>query len=364
MSYGGVCLSGESALAAAACEGAGWSLTSDSKGWQCAIPVMRGTLSAGASEGCYLSSIDTVTLPQPQCSEVFGGSFAFPPKPTGTAPRYIFDCGEKMIPESSNLQGETACECAATNAQGQCICGGGRVERNNPEGGTHCVCIRGTAEVGGVCVDREGPIGGVSEGLAAQVTLCTAFGGEVLATEEEGVVGPDNLTGAAKTLYASIDPGDTAGAFYNYYNSYLVPNMQRAILGWVAGDNDWNSYFSAGFTGGGNNPSQLVANIITDTTLRDRCLNSPDYADQPYVECILKTVPQVAPTVRVPYACRGVDKSGTFCLLGSAAVFPCRGLFTRARDCNIKYNRPLLNPFLCAPKCRVTTLTPRGPTCE
>ena len=362
--YDGVCLSGESARAAAACEGAGWSLTSDSKGWQCAIPVMRGTLSTGSSEGCYLSGVATVALPQ--CSEVFGGSYAFPAKPTGTAPRYVFDCGTKMTPEGANLDGATICECAATNAQGQCICGGGRVERPNPEGGTHCVCIRNTAEVGGICVNREGPIGGVSEGIAAQVTLCAAFGGEVLSTEEEGVVGPDNLTGAAKTLYASIDPGDSSAPFYNYYNSYLVPNMQRAILGWVAGDNDWNSYFSAGFTRVGNNPSQLVANIITDTTLRDRCLNSPDYADQPYVECILKTVPQVAPTVRVPYGCRGVDKSGTFCLLGSLEVFPCRGLFTRARDCNIKYNRPLLNPFLCAGTCRVTNppLTPRGPTCE
>ena len=228
--YGGVCLSGESARAAAACEGAGWSLTSDSKGWQCAIPVMRGTLSTGSSEGCYLSGVATVALPQ--CSEVFGGSFAFPAKPTGTAPRYVFDCGEKMIPESSNLNGETACECAATNAQGECICGGGRVERPNPEGGNHCVCIRGTAEVGGVCVNREGPIGGVSEGIAAQVTLCAAFGGEVLAEKGGEVLGAI-VPGTAKNL----DDGLVAKSSASYPAGTRA--LRLALRAWLDGDNDY-----------------------------------------------------------------------------------------------------------------------------
>ena len=350
--YGGVCLSGESARAAAACEGAGWSLASDSKGWQCAVPVMRGTLSAGSSEGCYLSGVATVALPQ--CSEVFGGSFAFPEKPTGAAPRYVFDCGEKMIPERSNLNGEAACECAATNAQGECICGGGRVERPNPEGGNHCVCIRGTAEVGGVCVNREGPIGGVSEGIAAQVTLCAAFGGEVLVEEGEG-----GLTGLAKEIYEGWTP------IFSLHDP-IIEALRKAQIAWMEGDNDyWNNYLSdpaiaAPIVGVGH-PSQTRAD----------CVNLHIGDPQAFVECIFNQIPQtnepvVVDPVDIPYGCRGVDKSGTFCLLGSLEVFPCRGLFTRARDCNLSYNRPLLNPFLCAPRCRVTTppTTPRGPTCE
>ena len=337
--YDGVCLSGESARAAAACEGAGWSLTSDSKGWQCAIPVMRGTLSAGSSEGCYLSGVATVALPQ--CSEVFGASFAFPAKPTGTPPRYVFDCGEKMIPERSNLNGETACECAATNAQGQCICGGGRVERPNPEGGTHCVCIRNTAEVGGVCVNREGPIGGVSEGLAAQVTLCTAFGGEVLV--EEG-----GLTGVAKEIYDSFDPGTGPLAATR---QPFVDALRAGFVAYLEGDDDYyDTYLAAhelGLYGVQTHSSEADCRATTQ---------SDPVAARPrnYVHCIFSNAPQINEPINLddePYGCRGVDKSGTFCLLGSLEVFPCRGLFTRARDCNIKYNRPLLNPFLCAPSC-------------
>ena len=345
LSYDGVCLSGESARAAAACEGAGWSLTSDSKGWQCAIPVMRGTLSAGSSEGCYLSGVATVALPQ--CSEVFGGSFAFPAKPTGTAPRYVFDCGTKMTPEGANLDGATICECAATNAQGQCICGGGRVERPNPEGGTHCVCIRNTAEVGGICVNREGPIGGVSEGLAAQVTLCAAFGGEVLATE-----------GTEDTLVLVADAQEA----YDVLRAFAIPvsqnEMAEAFLSWLDGDDDyWNTHSLASSHQGqivasGSNLANNAAAI--NNSLCTSLVSSSDA--QPYLHCLFQQIPQggitrTAGVPGVPYGCRGVDKSGTFCLLGSLEVFPCRGLFTRARDCNIKYNRPLLNPFLCAPTC-------------
>ena len=344
LSYGGVCLSGESARAAAACEGAGWSLTSDSKGWQCAIPVMRGTLSAGSSEGCYLSGVATVALPQ--CSEVFGGSFAFPAKPTGTAPRYVFDCGTKMTPEGANLDGATICECAATNAQGQCICGGGRMENADGE----CVCGGDTAEVGGVCVNMEGPIGGVTVGIDAQVTLCEAFGGEVLTEEEEGVntepVTAESLTGTARTVYDSIE-APFAGI------EHVVSAVQSVILDWVGGTESIGVHLG----------DPTVASAV-DTVFSYEGCGLAGQGTRQFFLCVLRDIPQrAAPVVEVPYGCRGVDKSGTFCLLGSLEVFPCRGLFTRARDCNIKYNRPLLNPFLCAPTCRVTT-TSRGPTCE
>ena len=343
LSYDGVCLSGESARAAAACEGAGWSLTSDSKGWQCAIPVMRGTLSTGSSEGCYLSGVATVALPQ--CSEVFGGSFAFPAKPTGTAPRYVFDCGTKMTPEGANLDGATICECAATNAQGECICGGGRMENADGE----CVCGGNTAEVGGVCVNREGPIGGVSEGLAAQVTLCAAFGGEVLLEGEASEpVTADDLTGTARAVYDFVTRP-------NQLDNIDV-DAGVALLAWINGDANYFDHISSHsyariYSAFGEQDGQCVPGVNVEVSARA------------HVACVIEAVPQVPVVVPVPYGCRGVDKSGTFCLLGSLEVFPCRGLFTRARDCNIKYNRPLLNPFLCAPRCRVTT-TSRGPTCE
>ena len=354
LSYGGVCLSGESARAAAACEGAGWSLTSDSKGWQCAIPVMRGTLSTGSSEGCYLSGVATVALPQ--CSEVFGGSYAFPAKPTGTAPRYVFDCGTKMTPEGANLDGATICECAATNDAGECICGGGRVERNN-----ECVCIRNTAEVGGVCVNREGPIGGVSEGLAAQVTLCAAFGGEVLRGED--VVVSTAFGGLSTEAQAFVDAAES--------RKTTIPSlaeefgrMADAMRAWAAGEPNYLDHIRGDFSTSGYD--SIFASVGLAAGLSDGGCAGGGATVETYVDCIIRKAPRSVMDVYgpgIPYGCRGVDKSGTFCLLGSLEVFPCRGLFTRARDCNIKYNRPLLNPFLCAPTCRVTT-TSRGPTCE
>ena len=330
--YGGVCLSGESARAAAACEGAGWSLTSDSKGWQCAIPVMRGTLSAGSSEGCYLSGVATVALPQ--CSEVFGGSYAFPAKPTGTAPRYVFDCGTKMTPEGANLDGATICECAATNAQGQCICGGGRMENADGE----CVCGGDTAEVGGVCVNREGPIGGVSEGIAAQVTLCTAFGGETLGGE---IVIPK----AAQDVINLANNRAQTAASQNGRDAYS--DTALAVRDWTLGKADYTVHFDPNLI---TEYSSVQRDLIVGGfgTPGFNCAGTGDDGLDDLI-CSIETLPRGE--VSLPTVCRGVDKSGTFCLLGSLEVFPCRGLFTRARDCNIKYNRPLLNPFLCAPSC-------------
>ena len=219
------------------------------------------------------------------------------------------------------------------------------MERPNPEGGTHCVCIRNTAEVGGVCVNREGPIGGVSEGIAAQVTLCAAFGGEVLATEE--VLFGEIAAGLGKNLDDSIIAN--AMQFHPSESNAL----RLALRDWIEGDADyWNKQNLSRFQdldllGAVNLAVGGVAGI--DTT---GCTGSV----QNRLQCVFDQVPQVPNSVEdsaeaVPYGCRGVDKSGTFCLLGSLEVFPCRGLFTRARDCNIKYNRPLLNPFLCAPSC-------------
>ena len=49
--------------------------------------------------------------------------------------------------------------------------------------------------------------------------------------------------------------------------------------------------------------------------------------------------------------CSGIDESGTFCIVGSRDVFPCRGLFKHIGRCNGKYNRPAENPFICGPAC-------------
>ena len=49
--------------------------------------------------------------------------------------------------------------------------------------------------------------------------------------------------------------------------------------------------------------------------------------------------------------CRDIDTSGTFCIVGSKYVFPCRGLFKTVALCNGTYNRPARDPFACAREC-------------
>ena len=59
--------------------------------------------------------------------------------------------------------------------------------------------------------------------------------------------------------------------------------------------------------------------------------------------------------------CRGLDATGTFCIVGSKDAFPCRGLYKRVDYCN-KLNRPTLNPFICGPVCANGTAL--GGTCQ
>ena len=64
--------------------------------------------------------------------------------------------------------------------------------------------------------------------------------------------------------------------------------------------------------------------------------------------------------------CLGVDEEGTFCVMGSRDVFPCRGFFRHVLRCNLTYNRVGLNPFACGMSCGDPTADriARGARCE
>ena len=64
--------------------------------------------------------------------------------------------------------------------------------------------------------------------------------------------------------------------------------------------------------------------------------------------------------------CLGVDEEGTFCVMGSLDVFPCRGFFRHVLRCNLTYNRVGLNPFACGMSCGDPTADriARGARCE
>ena len=60
--------------------------------------------------------------------------------------------------------------------------------------------------------------------------------------------------------------------------------------------------------------------------------------------------------------CSNVDRNDTFCIAGSRAAFPCRGLFRHVWKCNT-YNRPALNPFFCGARCAGGANMARGRDC-
>ena len=68
------------------------------------------------------------------------------------------------------------------------------------------------------------------------------------------------------------------------------------------------------------------------------------------------------------WVCQDIDRAGTFCIVGSTDIFPCRGLFRQATRCNDLYNRPVINPFICAGVCPQSgapwEVKARGANCE
>ena len=85
--------------------------------------------------------------------------------------------------------------------------------------------------------------------------------------------------------------------------------------------------------------------------------NPPDY-DSPQ---LCATLGGTLLPVAGENVCRGLDATGTFCIVGSKDAFPCRGLYKRVDYCN-KLNRPTLNPFICGPVCANGTAL--GGTCQ
>ena len=68
-------------------------------------------------------------------------------------------------------------------------------------------------------------------------------------------------------------------------------------------------------------------------------------------------------TLNAQEICSGIDKNDTFCIVGSADAFPCRGFYKHVIACNA-YDRPALNPFFCGEKCMRGIKKPRGDKCE
>ena len=134
---GGCFAAGETADAAQKCADANWEIVADADGeWECRIPVMRGTLAAGAADGCFFSGAAS-----PQCADVFGAQLSFPRKPAAAA-RYAYDCDADgttgHLPATHNTEGRMRCECPAGHGESEGVC---RAECPSGQGAFDGVCM-------------------------------------------------------------------------------------------------------------------------------------------------------------------------------------------------------------------------------
>ncbi len=81
------------------CADQGWTISTATAFFKCDIPLISGE---ETFDECFFGP------GTPQCADVFGATeLAFPKKEDSV--RYVFDCGEGMIPAGANLNGATEC---------------------------------------------------------------------------------------------------------------------------------------------------------------------------------------------------------------------------------------------------------------
>ena len=189
------------------CENAGWKAARvDGNAINCQIPL---TSDGVDFPGCVLSGEF-----EPLCSEVFGADFSFPTK-LGEEARYVFNCGEGMIPEGSNTIGATQCFAeAAVNCTAGSLPAEGmtqadlnvalRLSARRGDAAQVCEMLRRGAEVNDDLSGTEFTAlqEAVSGGHLAAAELLLANGANVNARKEG--TGPSPLDLAARAENAEI----------------------------------------------------------------------------------------------------------------------------------------------------------------
>ena len=364
---GGSCVLSTVAAEARLCAAAGWSVSPDGGG-TCGIPV---TVSGeGGSPRCHLTDSDS-----PQCSAVFGATVNYFPAAVtssiGVTLGFVYDCdpegGRGLIPATVNTVGATACVCANAEQsvrRGVCQCpvGEGVVADGTcdtcPNGqgirsdGTCGVCPVGQSIVGAVCLPGAvmnqcvtvGWSFSADDGGSCGVLLTVAGGESVDRCYVSGELDPqceDVFGGTVNYFPAPTLAADGATLRFVYDcdpkgENGLIPATANTILATECG-----CFGDTAARGGGCVPLSGDLGTLSDKVLCGA----------------------FGGTVRIATGaggsgevCSGMDKNDTFCIMDAAEVdgvraFPCRGLFKHLRRCNLKFNRPALNPFFCGERC-------------
>ena len=345
-SVGGVCVPTEIAAGARNCLEAERVLSAESGG-SCAVAI---TLSGGTLYSrCHFSGES-----EPKCDAVFGAEVMFPS--VAVAGPFIYNCDPDdengLIPALSNTVEATECACPAGGqsvTDGMCACPSGQGVLS--DSGICGVCPVGQDVIGGFCLPgvimgqcvtvgwrfsaADGGSCGVLLTVAGEESVDRCYVSGVLEPQCEEVFGGTVNYFPAPTLAADgatlrfvydCDPeGDRGG---------MVPAAANTIMATECGCASETSHLRPGA-------------CVPDEDA------SPDFdgiAQKALCGAFGGTVRTATGGREV---CSGMDANDTFCIMDSAAGFPCRGLFKHLRSCNVEFNRKALNPFFCGENCGV-----------
>ena len=337
---GGVCVSSEMAAGARNCLEAEREFSAESGG-SCAVAI---TLSGGTLYSrCHFSGTS-----EPKCDAVFGAEVMFPS--VAVAGPFIYNCDPDdengLIPAQSNTVEATECACPAGGqsvTDGICACPSGQGVLS--DSGICGVCPVGQDVIGGLCL--PGVIMGqcvtvgwsfsAADGGSCGVLLTLAGGESVDRCYVSGVLEPQCEEVFASTVHYFPSPtlaadGATLRFVYNCDpdgESGLIPATANTIAATECG-------------------CESGASLFNDVCIREE--GDLGLADELLCGAFGGTVQTATGGKEV---CSGMDANDTFCIMDSAAGFPCRGLFKHLRSCNLEFNRKALNPFFCGEKCGV-----------
>ena len=333
-----------------------------------AIPA---TINLTGAKECSCDSASGYVGDYPNCAcptgaILFGGVCTCPDEEFTRDDGTCGACPADQVPQNGFC---TACPSGSIVSDGACVaCTGGRIPVNNA-----CACPTGAILFGGVCTCPDGqglldngscgtcpPGKEVIDNVCAAPTvlmdLCEGAGWGFSASENScgilltlsggaasdkcylsGSTSPKCADVFASTVHYFPSPtlaadGATLRFVYNCDpdgESGLIPATANTIAATECGCESGASFFS------------------------DVCI--PEEGDLGLADELLCGA--FGGTVRTATGgrevCSGMDANDTFCIMDSAAGFPCRGLFKHLRSCNLEFNRKALNPFFCGENCGV-----------
>ena len=215
---------------------------------------------------------------------------------------------------------------------------------NSPVCVSPVICLEGALLRGQICVPRTGDFG---EGFSEKF-LCGIFGGEALEVEEL----------PANAAQFRLHLRRVAQATFSAAERAMVVAMSNVVQAKFDGNSaavaDFLSAYDTGgakYEAGAYKEIIFRANLAYDPTgtFQDPSIHTGIFSEANSNE--LARILSFVPVDGSVHTCAGMDKNDTFCMLNSAGAFPCRGLFNHLRACNVRFNRPALNPFFCGAAC-------------